>query len=270
MNTPNLTLARFSLAIATGLIAISATSSLASLPLETETARLSPVGRLTTSGAYEYQTSTEGHEAAIPFAFEYGLTDRIELLVEPVAYAAVRPKLGARATGVGDVEATAVYLVSHERGSLPAFAVAGEVKVPTARNNLLGTGATDFTGYLIGSHKLGRRFDTHANLAYTLVGQPAGVQLDNLVSYALAFEYEATPKLDLVSEVYGNTSATGEGQEAGTGGENAVIPEASGGETVGVVGFRYLAAPATTFSLGVSYDNNKAVVFSPGITRHFD
>ncbi len=60
--------------------------------LETETAR--PLGRgvFEVSGNFEYQTSSEGREAAVPFAAEYGLTDRLELLVEPVAWTAIRPK----------------------------------------------------------------------------------------------------------------------------------------------------------------------------------
>lgn len=70
------------------------------------------------SGNFEYQISSEGHEAALPFAVEYGVTDRLEFLVEPVAYTAIRPKVGAQASGVG------------------------EVKFPTARNTLIGTGKT--------------------------------------------------------------------------------------------------------------------------------
>ena len=52
-------------------------------------------------------------------------------------------------------------------------------------------------------------------------------------------------------------------------GENAIIPEASGGELVGMVGFRYLLVPAISLSMGISYDNNNAVVIAPGITTHF-
>ncbi|MEO8089535.1 MAG: hypothetical protein ABI703_04490, partial [Gemmatimonadales bacterium] len=53
--------------------------------LETETAR--PVGRggLELGSNFEYQTSSEGHEAALPFAVEYGFSNRFEVLVEPVA-----------------------------------------------------------------------------------------------------------------------------------------------------------------------------------------
>ncbi len=84
--------------------------------LETETAR--PLGRggLEVGSNFEYQTSSEGHEIALPFAVEYGFTDRLEMLVEPVAYTAIRPKVGTRATGVGDVEVTLTYLARRESG----------------------------------------------------------------------------------------------------------------------------------------------------------
>jgi hypothetical protein len=42
-------------------------------------------GFLELSTNFEYQTSSEGSETALPLAAEYGFTDRFELLVEPVA-----------------------------------------------------------------------------------------------------------------------------------------------------------------------------------------
>ncbi|MGH7513501.1 MAG: hypothetical protein ACREOQ_11320, partial [Gemmatimonadales bacterium] len=87
-------------------LALTGAGTLSAQMLETETARPLGHGVLEVSGNFEYQTSSEGHEAAVPFAAEYGLTDRLELLVEPVAWTAIRPNAGARATGVGDLEAT--------------------------------------------------------------------------------------------------------------------------------------------------------------------
>ena len=259
----------YSCLVAASVLLAGAGASPAALPLETETARIPPVGAVTVSGAFEHQTSSEGKESAMPFALEYGLTKRIELLVEPVPYSAIRPKIGPRATGPGDLEVTAVLLLSHEGRHWPAFAAAGEIKLPTAHDKLIGTGETDYAGYLIASRHFGR-FDAHANLAYTIVGQPRGVKLDNLASYAVALEYKASPNWELVSEAYGNTSATKETVDGGPAvGESSIAPEASGGESVAVIGVRYLATAGLHLSLGVSYDNNQAVVFAPGITTHF-
>ncbi len=65
-----------------------------------------------------------------------------------------------------DLFITLSYLFAPEKGRRPALATVGEVKVPTARNILIGTGQADFTTHLIDSKRFGR-FDTHANVGYT-------------------------------------------------------------------------------------------------------
>jgi hypothetical protein len=146
--------------------------------LETETTRLVPAGALEVASNFEYQRSGEGSETALPFAFTYGFANRLELMVEPVIYTAIHPRAGPRATGVGDLEATLTYRLRIESRYMPSLAFAGEVKFPTARNTLIGTGKTDFTGYLIASKRF-ERLDLHANVGYTFVGQPVGIALDN-------------------------------------------------------------------------------------------
>ncbi|MEO8226518.1 MAG: hypothetical protein ABI637_03755, partial [Gemmatimonadota bacterium] len=48
--------------------------------LETETARVLPAGGVEAAGAFEYQTSADGTESALPFALTYGALPRLELL----------------------------------------------------------------------------------------------------------------------------------------------------------------------------------------------
>jgi hypothetical protein len=114
--------------------------------LETETARLLRAGWWKIGNAFEFQTSSDGTELAIPVAIEYGLTDNLEFLVEPVPYTAIRPRVGRQARGVGDVEATLTYRFLGESRSVPALALAAEVKLPTARDTLIGTRRTDYAG----------------------------------------------------------------------------------------------------------------------------
>ncbi|MEO8035662.1 MAG: transporter, partial [Acidobacteriota bacterium] len=185
------------------------TAALASQPLETETASLLPAGVFKVEGAAELQKSHEGTERSFPLVFEYGITDRTELTVEPVFGTSIRPKVGQHANGVGDIEITLTHLFLREAGTAPAMALAGEVKIPTARNRLIGTGKTDFTGWAIASKRIGR-LDLHANLGYTVVGQPAGTSLGNIVDYAIAEEFHVNPVWDVVGEVIGNTSSLGE------------------------------------------------------------
>ena len=160
--------------------------------LETETARPLRAGQLEVGAGYEFQHSREGDETAIPFAFELGITNRLGLLVEPVPYTAIRPEVGRSATGPGDLEITASYLLRRESGRIPAIAIAAEEKVPTARNNLIGTGKPDHAAYVIASKRFGR-FDTHANVGYTFVGSPRGQSLSNRIMGAVATEFTVSP-----------------------------------------------------------------------------
>ena len=233
--------------------------------LETETAR--PVGKGTVELGtnFEYQTSSEGTESALPMAVEYGFTNRFELLVEPVAYTAIRPKVGPQATGVGDLEVTATYLIRQERRGTPALALAGEIKLPTTHNILIGTGKTDYTGYLIASKRLGR-FDTHANIGYTVVGRPAGAQLKNIFNFALGSELTLGPTAELFGEILANTASSSAPEPTGPTPPGTATPEAPSGEVVGSLGLAKYVLPSLRLSMGLSVDNNGAVLFRPGFT----
>ncbi|HWS72637.1 MAG TPA: transporter, partial [Thermoanaerobaculia bacterium] len=202
-----------------------------------------------------------------PLVFEYAFTNRTELTVEPVFGTSIRPKHSPSASGAGDVELTLTHLFVPEAGAVPAFAGALEVKLPTAKNRLIGTGKTDFTAWAIASKRLGN-LDLHANLGYTVVGKPAGTNLSNIVDYAIAEEYHLSPRVDVVGEVLGNTSSLGENGNEG-GGATGIPAEAAGAEKSLMVGMRYKWSPALAFSIGVSYDNNHALLIRPGITWRF-
>ncbi len=231
--------------------------------LETETARLLPAHWWKVGNAFEVQTSSEGSEIAIPFAVEYGLTDRIELLVEPVPYAAIKPHVGRHATGVGDVEATVTGLVQHERHSIPALALAAEVKFATARDSLIGSGEPDYTAYIIASKRLGR-FDTHVNFAYTHVGRPDTVHLSDILSFGVAGAYRASARWLVFGEVLGNTGAV-----PGTETPGNSAPEVSSSELVGTLGAGNEVVSGLLLYCSVSYDNNNAVLLRPGFTWRF-
>lgn len=233
--------------------------------LETETARPVGKGGLEIGSNFEYQFSSEGNEVALPLALEYGLTDRLELLVEPVAYTAIRPKVGPRATGGGDLETTVTYLLRRETGRSPAVALAGEVKFPTTNNTLIGTGRTDFAGYLIGSKRFGR-LDTHADVGYTIVGRPQGAQLKNIFNFALGWERALCSTSELFGEFLANTAAASGTEPNGPQPTSATTPEAPTGELVASLGVAKYVIPSLRLALGLSVDNNGAVLIRPGFT----
>jgi hypothetical protein len=241
---------------------------IASQPLETETARLLPAGMFKLEAVFETQTSKEGRERAWPLVVEYGLTDRTEITIEPVFATAIRHRNSPSASGPGDLEVTVTHLFQRESRTTPALAGAGEVKLPTAHNRLIGTGKTDYTLWGIVSKRFSR-IDLHGNLGYTVVGRPAGTHLNNIFNYAVAEEFHYSPKFDLVAEFVGNTSATGETSETPVTQPGNLPPEATASERSLLVGMRYYVRPTLFVSVGVSYDNNHTWLLRPGVTYRF-
>ncbi len=239
--------------------------------LETEESKPLLHGQFEIGTGLEFQISKEGTENALPLAIECGLSKKVTLLVEPVGFASIKPKKGPRAKGVGDLEITLFYQIVSEKKILPSISISGEVKIPTAKSTLIGTGKTDYTPFLIMS-KTTRRFYTSMNLSFTFLGIPTGVVANNLFNYALGTIFTASQKSILFAEVYGNTSAVG-GAETPEGiavnNPNVSSQEISGGETVGAFGYGYYLKKELLLSLGVSYDNNNAILFRPGIELKF-
>ena len=238
-------------------------------PLETESTRLLRAREFEIEAGFEHQRASTGTESAVPFALGYGLTNRLELLVEPVFLDLVHDKSLPSVRGVGDLELTLTSNLLGSADGRTGFALAGEIKLPTAKNRRIGSGQSDFTLWTIGSREVGP-WDTHANLGYTIVGQPTGVKVNNVVNYGLAEEYRKSPKWEFLGEVFGNTAALAEGSDAAGGtGESATTPEIGGAETVGAVGVRYHTANALVWSLGVSYDSKQALLVHPGLSIKF-
>jgi len=75
----------------------------------------------------------------------------------------------------------------------------------------------------------------------------------------------------LYAEIYGNTSALG-GKDVPEGTVTSIgksSQELTGGETVGAIGYSYYLTPKQLLSFGISYDNNNAILFRPGIQFSF-
>ncbi|HKR08689.1 MAG TPA: hypothetical protein VJS39_05825 [Gemmatimonadaceae bacterium] len=234
--------------------------------LETETARPLRAGQVEAGLGYEFQHSREGDEIAIPISFEFGLSNRLGLLVEPVPYTAIRPEVGTSATGVGDLEITASYLFRKESAKIPALAIAFEEKIPTARNTLIGSGKADHTAYLIASKAFGR-VDTHMNIGYSIIGSPPGQSLANRVMGALAAELSLSPTI-LYAEVLGSTNTGGgEGTPASSG--TTPSPEAGGDEFLATIGVARNFGMGRRLSLGLTRDQAGAWQVRPGITLWF-
>src|SRR6202022_329848 len=160
------------------LLIVAGSNAYGDLAMETETARVLKPGRVEVGTAFEFQTSPAGEEYALPMAIEFGVFPRVEALIEPVPFTSIQPKGGTSATGVGDLETTLTCLVVEEEKYIPALAIAGEVKFPTAGTAQIGSGEYDYRVYAIASKRLGP-VDVHANFGYNIIGSPPGVSTRN-------------------------------------------------------------------------------------------
>ncbi|HEX8848238.1 MAG TPA: hypothetical protein VF761_01770 [Gemmatimonadaceae bacterium] len=237
--------------------------------LETETARLLPRGRVELGAAMEVQRGGGAPETAIPLVVGVGLADRWELTVEPVPYTTIGAGEGSpRATGVGDLEVTVTRRVTDETRGRPAIALAAEVKAPTARNALIGTGKTDYTLWAIASRRSGA-IDTHFNIAYTVSGSPRGLKLNDTWTGAFALVVAPRPAVELFGEIMGVTAASpeGEGGDTPTSGVGTTIPpEVAGAQLVGTIGAGRWLAPGILGFASLSYDNTRATLGRIGMT----
>jgi hypothetical protein len=198
---PNLQAARQMKAYLSVVFALSATSALADTAIETETAQIGKKGEIGISQSIEYEKAKDGSAAGTLTQFEYGISDRSEILIEPFFHLWEFPDDGPRAEGRGDLEITPSYMVVLEKGGVPAILVACKVKVPTGSREVGGTGKYDYYPYLIfGQHARGWTFN--ANLGVNFAGSAEGGDPEQTVVWDLETEHEIADKLTLFLETY--------------------------------------------------------------------
>ncbi len=246
----------------------------ADLAIETETARVLAPGLYTAGAAFEFQTSPGGAEYAVPTAFEFGVFKNLELMVEPVAFTAILPRGGGSSYGLGDTEATLTYRFLEESPLIPALALGGEVKLPTASSLQIGSGEFDYRLLVIASKRIAD-VDLHLNVGYTFTGAPPGESTRNPLDLALAAEWFVTPKYDLFAEVtYVASSIPNSGGDAAdtapsVSNESLTTPELAGKEIVGSVGGRFHVTDHVDLFGSASYDNNHATLLRTGFNFRF-
>jgi len=168
------------------------------------------------------------------FTFDYGVTDRFDV---GAAIPVVRVQIQARteatidklatggssstvgihkfpngedsetfeqsgsASGVGDVVLRAKYRVLS--GARAGLAVGLDARLPTGEErDLLGTGATQIKGLLIGSAHLGA-FSPHVNAGYTWSSRNRPIPDE--INYTAGFDWALSPRLTFVVDALGRT-----------------------------------------------------------------
>ena len=179
----------------------------ADLVLETETAELGKKGHGLVSAGVQFEREKDGSRTTFTLnQFEYAVTDRAEILIEPFFYEWDRPKSEARFSGMGDLEITPSYMVLVEKPNLPAIVLAFKLKVPTGRNPEISTGKFDYLPYVI----LGKTWGPwvlNANFGYNFITSPSRDEpLKNQFIYDLSIERKITENWSVFAEIFANTS----------------------------------------------------------------
>lgn len=128
---------------------------------------------------------------------------------------AFRTAAASRTTesGLGDVVASASYNVYAGSGATPwILDVTGKVKFGTADENKgLGTGKDDYSLQVDAYKTVAAKFTAFGTLGYKVLGDPAGIQLDNVFYGSLGGSYKFTPQTSggLILDLRQKASATG-------------------------------------------------------------
>ncbi len=179
----------------------------ADLVLETETAELGKKGDITVSSGVQFEREKDGSTTTFTLnQFEYAVTDRAEILIEPFFKEWDHPKGEASFSGTGDLEITPSYMIVMEKPKRPAIVLAFKLKVPTARNINIGTRKFDYLPYVIFGKTYGN-WVLNANLGYNFITSPAKDQpLKNQFIYDFSVERKITPKWSVYAEAFANSS----------------------------------------------------------------
>ena len=142
----------------------------ANTAIETETAQIGAKGDFLISQSLQLEKATAGYGMGTLTQFEYGITSRSEILIEPFFQEWTFPDGAASTHGLGDLELTPSYQVILEQNWRPAVLLAFKLKVPTGKVPDNGTGKFDYYPYVIlGRHVHGWTFN--ANLGVDFVSK---------------------------------------------------------------------------------------------------
>lgn len=189
----------------------------ASITARAEEAQVRKDWRFSTSLNYEsgtYGTGTRSSSLYVPFTLKRAFGDAFASVTIPLLSQTTdggvnniggRPVktgrgrgTGARTTqsGLGDVIGRAGYLVLTEETQQIDLTVVGKIKIPTAqRSKGLGTGEFDAGGGLEGYKSIGGGFALLADVYFTAIGDPPGVDLNNQFAADAGVAYLFQPGL---------------------------------------------------------------------------
>jgi hypothetical protein len=183
------------------LFVLNATAVFANTAIETETAQIGKKGDFAFSQSVEFGKSKDGTSGGTLTQFEYAISDRAEILIEPFFYQWDSPIGEPKESGVGDLEITPSYMVVIENSWVPAVLVATKVKVPTGSKDVGGTKKYDYYPYLIFGQHYGD-WTFNANIGVNFARPAEGGAFERTRVWDVEAEHELAPNWTGFYEVF--------------------------------------------------------------------
>lgn len=225
-----------------------------------KTRRGSQVGsgmEFTLGSAFEYQSDSEQTEYGFPVLLEWSLNPILSMTAEPV-FIAITSTDGESVTGFDDLETTLSLELITERRTRPSFALEGGIKWPTATDEEIGTGLTDYSlGLILGKELVPAELGFNA--VYSHVGVPDTGQVQNTVQFSVATEWHLTPSLDLTCELLttqGIGSLRGVAEPADPLGVGLNVPGAGAGEFEATLGLAHYFGRRLKLEEGLTFQTD--------------
>jgi cobalt/nickel transport protein len=189
------------------LISFSATTADAARPLTTDDAWTVEKSAFQLEAGFDaLRRDNHDREYSPSLTLSYGLSERMDLGIGS-GYVFSHPKEGERENGIADTEIKLKYRWMDEKDWMPAFAVSGILKIPTASESKgFGSGQTDFGINVMVTKNLSKRWVVHLNIGYTFIGED---HVNNELNYSVAVQFMLTEKWALVGEVVGVNNFNG-------------------------------------------------------------
>ena len=213
----------------------------AARPLTTDDAGTVEKGTFQIEGGFDFiRQDNHDREWGPSIILTYGLFERMDIGLGN-AYLFVNPDEGKRENGLADTELKVKYRLLDDKDWLPAVAISGMLKIPTASESRgLGSGKADFSINTIFTKNLSKRWLLNLNLGYTFIGEHGE---RNEFNYSLAGQFVLSDKWALAGEIGGVNNFNGHKRDD---------------PFSGLLGIQYMLSDLLILDTGVEIGMNKA------------
>jgi len=178
-------------------------------PLFTDDAEPVAPGVFEVEAGLRYEDHPNLNHFDFPLTLSFGVFEPVELGVGFGRHVLNHEQTGSE-TSINDVVlGTKVKLLDAEK-HWASQSLSFTVKFPTADRDTVGSGDYDFDLMWILTKPIGTNAAVHLNAGYLWVGTHFDRELEDLVHYGLAGEYNLTGSIQLVAEIFGLTSTGGD------------------------------------------------------------